>query len=195
MIMIEQSFTLIPFPAPQVPSVSLTGNLSLHQNLLTLHYAMQGKVEEVEFPPLSEMPSRKEGLWKGTCFECFLAVQNEPGYWEFHFSPSGDWNVYWMDAYRRIGFREELAISHLPFVFKRSPEGYSLDVSVDLETLMGPVNELQMAITAIIKTRDGNETYWALTHPAQHPDFHLRQGFVMELAGQSHPSPQSALDG
>lgn len=193
--MIERTFTLIPFPSQQILSISITGDLSFHHNFLTLHYALSGDLDAILLPPASDTPRRRDELWQSTCFEFFLAHKDQPGYWEFNLSPSGDWNVYWMDTYRRIGFREEAAISLLPFVFKRSPEGYSLDVSVDLKTILEPGNELQMAITAILQTRDGNETFWALTHPAPYPDFHLREGFVLQLAEQTHPSPQSALDG
>jgi hypothetical protein len=140
-------------------------------------------------------PSRKDELWKATCFEFFLAIKGQPGYWEFNLAPCGDWNVYRMDAYRRVGFREETAISRLHFEFKKESGGYSLDVSVDMASLIQPEQELQMAITAIIQTMDGIETYWALAHPASHADFHLRESFILALAGQTHPLEQSARDG
>ena len=137
----------------------------------------------------------KDELWKATCFEFFLAVKGQPGYWEFNMSSSGDWNVYRMDAYRRVSFREESAISQLLFESGKRSDGYSLDVSVSLDSIIERGAELQVAITAVIQTLDGDETYWALTHPAPYADFHLRESFILELAEQIHPSPQSALDG
>jgi hypothetical protein len=193
--MIEQTFTLIPFPAPEIPAVSLTGTLSLDRNVLTLHYALVGNTEDVLLPPVSLTPSRKDELWKRTCFEFFLAIKDQPGYWEFNMSPSGDWNVYRMDAYRRVGFRVEIAISELPFEFKKELDNFLLETAVDLTGILRPQEELQMGIAAILQTKDGNETYWALTHPAPHPDFHLRDSFILPRAGQTHPSAQSALDG
>ena len=193
--MIEQSFRLIPFPAPHIPAISLTGKCSLHDNYLDLHYSLAGNIEEILLPPPSPSPSRKDELWKETCFELFLAIKGQPGYWEFNLAPCGDWNVYRMDAYRRTGFREETAISQLHFEFKRESDACSLDVSVDLASLIYPQQELQMAITAIIQTMAGIETYWALTHPAPYADFHLREGFILGLAGQTHPSEQPAPDG
>jgi hypothetical protein len=193
--MIERSFTLTPFPAPNIPAISFTGKLSLEDNFLHLHYSLTGNIEEVLLPPPSLRPGRKDELWKATCFEFFVAIKDQPAYWEFNMSPSGDWNVYRMDAYRRIGFREEPAISQLRFEFKKESDACSLDVSVDLASLIYPQQEPQMAITAIIQAKDGNEMYWALAHPASHADFHLRESFILSLAGQTHPLEQSARDG
>lgn len=193
--MTEHLFSLIPFAAPAIPAITLGGRISLQNSLLVLHYLLVGNLDEVRFPPSSPSLSRKDDLWKATCFEFFLAVRDEPGYWEFNMSPSGDWNVYRMDAYRRIGFREETKIPQLPFEIKRDVDRFWLDIAVDLTPLVRPKQELQMGITAIIQGRDGVKTYWALAHPAPHADFHLRQSFTLALARQTHPLGQPALDG
>src|SRR5215211_3872200 len=186
----EQLFSLTPFPAPNIPAITITGSVSLQNNLLSLHYSLEGSIEDVLLRPTPPNPSRKNGLWKGTCFEFFLAIKDQPGYWEFNMSPSGDWNVYRMDDYRRVGFREETAISQLPFGFKKELGRHLLDVFVDLSSLIQPHDELQLAITAVIQAKDGAETYWALVHPAPYIDFHLRESFILALAGQTHPSGQ-----
>ncbi|MGZ9226183.1 MAG: DOMON-like domain-containing protein [Anaerolineales bacterium] len=193
--MIEQSFSLIPFPAPYTPALSLTGTLFLQKKLLSLHYSVEGEIERVLLPLVSPNPSRKDELWKATCLEFFLAIKGQPGYWEFNMSPSGDWNVYRMDAYRRIGFREETTISQLPFEFRKEAGRYFLDVPVDLSPVIPTEQALQIGITAIIQTKDGRESYWALVHPATHADFHLRESFILEPAAQIHPSAGSARDG
>ena len=193
--MIEHAFTLIPFSAPHIPAISLSGTLLLENHVLTLHYSVTGHTDRVLLPPTSLPPTRKDELWKGTCFECFLAIKDQPGYWEFNLSPSGDWNVYRIDAYRRVGFREERAISQLHFEFRKEWNGLLLDASVGLTPLCVPGSQLQVAVTAIIQTQEGSETYWALTHPAPQADFHLRESFILEMAEQIHPSLQSAPDG
>lgn len=193
--MTERSFRLIPFPSARVPSVSLTGRFSFENRILSLHYSLVGDLEDIFLPPISPDPARRDELWKATCFEFFLAVRDEPGYWEFNISPSGDWNVYRMDAYRRVGFREETLLSWLHSEFKELSAEYWLDVSVDLTPLIRPGHEMFMAITAILQTKDGSETYWALAHPAAQADFHLREGFILPLARQTHPSERSARAG
>ena len=183
-----QSFSLIPFRAANLPAIRISGTVALQNHHLAIHYFLAGKVKDITLPPLSQHPGRRDELWKATCFEFFLAFKDGPGYWEFNMSPSGDWNVYRMDAYRRIGFREESAIENLPFTFKKEAEKYSLDAVVDLSSFMPPRKEVELGVTAIIQTTDGRETYWALTHPGLEADFHLRDGFILALAGQTHPS-------
>jgi hypothetical protein len=74
----------------------------------------------------------------------------------------------------------------LPFEIKHESDKLSLEVSVDLSVMWPPEQDLQLAITAIIQSKDGRETYWALAHPAPYADFHLRESFILSLAGQTH---------
>jgi hypothetical protein len=193
--MIEQSFSLSPFPKPDLPKLSLTGMLFLQKKVLTLQYSVEGEIECILLPLISPNPNRQDELWKATCFEFFLAIKDQPGYWEFNMSPSGDWNVYRMNAYRRIGFREEMTISQLPFEFIKEAGRYFLEVTIDLSLVIPPEDELQIGVTAVIQTKDGQESYWALVHPAPHADFHLRASFILEPEAQNHLSARSAQDG
>jgi hypothetical protein len=193
--MTKHAFSLIPFPAPNIPVISITGEISLQKNRVHLHYSLAGKIENVLLPPTCVNPSRKDELWKKTCFEFFLAIKDQPQYWEFNMSPSGDWNVYHMEAYRRIGFREETSIQRLPFEVRSEAGKFHLDALVDLDPILPPDQFLEFGITAVMQTADGNETYWALTHPAPFADFHLRESFILALAEQAHLSRQSAPSG
>ena len=191
--MTERSFSLVPFPAPNIPNISITGKISLQKNIVHLRYSLSGEIENILLPPASVNPSRKDDLWKMTCFELFLALKDQPQYWEFNMSPSGDWNVYHMDAYRRVSFREETSIRRLPFENGNEAGVFHLNALVDLHPILPPNQLLEFGITAIIQTIDSNETYWALAHPAPFADFHLRESFILGLAGQTHLSQQSAL--
>jgi hypothetical protein len=193
--MTERSFSLIPFDAPKIPKISITGKVSLQNNIMTVHYLLAGKLEDISLPSRSLNPSREDDLWKMTCFEFFLAMKGQPQYWEFNMSPSGDWNVYHMDAYRRIGFREETSIQRLPFECWNEAGIFHLNLCVDLNPILEQDQFLELGITAIIQTTGGNETYWALSHPASSADFHLRESFILELAEQAHLSKQSAPGG
>jgi hypothetical protein len=157
-----------------------------------LHYALAGNLEEIILPAPSPNPGRKDELWKSTCFECFIAIKDQPQYWEFNMSPSGAWNVYRMDAYRRVGFREATSIERLPFETQKEANTFVLNAVVDVSSLFQLNDLLEVAITAIIQTKDGKETYWALTHPMPQADFHLRESFILALAPQIHPLGQSA---
>ena len=170
-------FQLVPFGKHNIPDIAITGVATRLDNQLSIRYEVSGDVGRILFPVLSISPSRKDDLWKATCFEFFLAIPDQPQYWEFNMSPSGDWNVYQMEAYRRIGFCEEISISHLPFQFALP----NLELSVNLNPLFQPAQPLQIGITAIIQTLDGVETYWALAHPGPQADFHLRESFILSL--------------
>lgn len=189
--MTNASFRLVPFPGGDIPEISITGKISLPNRILILHYLLEGKIEEILFPRRSVEPGRRDELWKMTCFEFFLAIKDQPQYWEFNLSPSGDWNIYYMDAYRRVGFRQEESIQRLRLDVQRAEGSLYLDALVDLDPILEPGVSLDLGITAIIQAADGKETYWALIHPGVVPDFHLRESFVLELTGQSHLARQS----
>ena len=176
-----QTFKLIPYPADNLPKIGITGELIRSDNNIFIHYAVSGEIDRILLPAKSPSPSRTDDLWKATCFEFFVAIPNQPGYWEFNMSPSSDWNVYGMDAYRKVGFREETGFTKLPFVFKETDQQLSLDISVDLFPILQPQQTAQIGITAIIQTMEGNESYWALAHPGSQADFHLREGFVLSV--------------
>jgi len=38
-----------------------------------------------------------------------------------------------------------------------------------------------VAITAVLQSRDGTCSYWALLHPGPEADFHRREGFALRL--------------
>ncbi len=190
--MSRQTFSLTPFPFPNTPSLTISGNIARQNNVLALHFVLVGDIREVILPPPSAPPGRKNELWETTCFEFFLAIEGQPQYWEFNASPSGDWNVYHMDAYRRIGFRKETSIQRLQLEARKEARTFTLDTAVDLTPILPASQSLEVGITAVIQTKDGSETYWALAHPGSQPDFHRRESFTLALAGQTRLSPRSA---
>jgi hypothetical protein len=45
-------------------------------------------------------------------------------------------------------------------------------------------SSLRLALSVVVEETDGRLSYWAITHPAERPDFHHRDGFVLPL---EHP--------
>lgn len=180
--MTEQSFSLIPFPNTNVPDITINGKILRQNNLLTIHYALTGEIKHIFLPSLSVNPTREDNLWKATCLEFFLAVKDSPEYWEFNLSPSGDWNVYVMDAYRQVNMREETRIQRLQFERQKHTNDFLLSTAVDLNPIIQIEEILEIGVTAVIQTKEGGETYWALIHPAPEADFHLRESFILALA-------------
>ena len=180
--MTELPFLLIPFLDANVPDITIKGKILRQNNLFTIHYALTGKIEDIFLPSLLVNPTRKDDLWKTTCLEFFVAIEDLPQYWEFNLSPSGDWNVYYMDAYRRIGFREETSIKRLQFETQKAANSFLLTAGVDLKPIIRLEQILEVGVTAVIQTKEGRETYWALKHPASEADFHQRESFDLAMA-------------
>jgi hypothetical protein len=179
--MIEHSFELIPFPDSSIPKINVTGSVVREGNVLTIQYTLSGTVDDIQFPSLTPQPGRRNGLWLATCFEFFLALVEQPQYWEFNLSPSGDWNVYRMNAYRQISFQEEELITDLSLEMRKEMDCYHLGTLVDLNPVLSGGMPLLMGVSSVIQTLDGHETYWALTHPRPQADFHLRESFILTL--------------
>ncbi|MBW4577260.1 MAG: DOMON-like domain-containing protein [Aphanothece sp. CMT-3BRIN-NPC111] len=177
----EQNFSLEPFPtASPVPDLKVTGNIARYSNTLAIRYRLQGNLGELVIPPPVDMPTRKNELWEETCLEFFLAVKNSPGYWEFNLSPAGHWAVYRFAGYRQ-GMQEEMAFTSLPFSVQNQSNSLSLALEIDLDNIVQASQTLEVAISAVIKHRDGELSYWALAHTGSQADFHQRDSFQVEL--------------
>jgi hypothetical protein len=177
----QKRFELVPFPDLEIPDIKITGNVFRDGNLLTVQYSLSGKIEQVLFPNVHPRPGRKDKLWLVTCFEFFLALPGQPQYWEFNLSPAGDWNAFHMDAYRRIGFRQEESIQNPEIKLANDIDCFKLDATIDLDPIFTSETKIQAAVTSVIQTRQGHETYWALVHPQPQADFHLRESFLLTL--------------
>ncbi len=96
-------------------------------------------------------------------------------------SPSGDWNVYVMDAYRQVGMREETLIKWFPFEVQKEAKSLSLELAINLDLIIERKMPIQVGIATVIQRLNGQVTYWALVHPRPEADFHVREGFVLEF--------------
>ena len=180
--MTRQSFSLIPFTIQDTPDLTITGEVTRQSSTFYIHYVLAGSLGTIALPALNANAARKDELWKATCFEFFLATKDKTQYWEFNMSPSGDWNVYVMDAYRQMGMREETRIKRLPFDVQKGPKSLSLELAINLDPIIESKMLIEVGIASVIRRLNGQETYWALVHPRPQADFHLREGFVLEFA-------------
>ncbi|MEH2077072.1 MAG: DOMON-like domain-containing protein [Nostoc sp.] len=177
----EQTFSLQPFPSNESPpNLKISGNIVRNGNKLAIRYMLEGDLKEIAVFPLSNTPSRKHELWKETCFEFFLGIKNSARYWELNLSPVGHWNVYRLDGYRQ-GMQEETAFENLPFNIQNQTDVLIVGLDIDLDKIMSVQQAIEVAITTVIKDRNGEVTYWALTHLGAEADFHLRDSFIIHL--------------
>jgi hypothetical protein len=174
-----QSFSLKPFPSNKPRSdLEISGSITRHSDTLAIRYTLHGALTELHISAPAAAPVRKHGLWEETCFECFLAVENSPRYWEFNLSPAGHWNGYRFAAYRQ-GMQEETSFQALPSSVESQRDALLLAVELDLGRIIPTNQTLEIAVSTVIRHKDGTLTYWALTHPGPQPDFHRRDSFII----------------
>ena len=172
-------------PASQCVAVrAIEVRARLAQNgALALNYRLRGDPEGIRIPEPA-LPSASDGLWQHTCLEAFVAAVDGPEYREFNFSPSGQWASYRFSAGRQRDFGFIPAVAP-QIAFHRCTDGFRLDAVIAPELL--PTDAiLNIGLVAVIEARDGSKSYWALTHCAAQPDFHLRQSFSLTL---QRPTP------
>jgi hypothetical protein len=69
----------------------------------------------------------------------------------------------------------------LPFEVLQENDNLQLNLKVDLQRILPPEQSLEVGVTAVIKDRASQLSYWALTHPGKEADFHDRDAFVIYL--------------
>lgn len=150
---------------------------------LALSYRLAGAMESLILPGDSTRPARRNELWRHTCCELFIAAGAGPDYWECNMSPSGDWAVYRFTAYRE-GMSSPPLAGQPAILAERGRRQFTLRVTLDIGALdLAPASRdgIRLAIAAVIETREGALSYWALRHPPGRPNFHHPDSFVLVL--------------
>ncbi len=170
---------LQPHPAhPPSTLTSLTARIERTASGFQITYDLGANLSALRIPAPAA-PARTDELWKTTCFELFLRQPHGPGYFEFNFSPSTQWA-----AYSFTGRREGMApldIAAPAITRQQTAEGLTLTVQLDLPPSPPANSPLRAALTAIVEDATGARSFWAITHPAEAPDFHHPDGFALTL--------------
>jgi hypothetical protein len=74
--------------------------------------------------------------------------------------------------------RPESLVSDPVITASRQGREYVLDAVVPWPPAS---SELELGIACVIERLDGTKSYWALRHPAERPDFHRRDAFLVRL--------------
>ena len=166
--------------------------------------------------PDPAVPQRTVGLWEHTCFELFLMDPSSGSYFEFNFSPSGEWAAYRFDSYR--AGRRDLDVAQ-PLIATADPAQFELAIEAHLRatgvdeasirqlaeasqpmpeprhfTLSAILDDPRLeddkdwvaGVSAVIEEADGTKSFWALAHPPGGPDFHHPACFTLELPPPAH---------
>lgn len=139
-------------------------------------FRLEGDVDAIRFEPPGPI-ERGDRLWESTCFEIFAINPTGIRYEEINLSPSRKWAGYSFAGYRspilaEVGHVAEIETSISENEFRlQAISGFSID----------PSTSWLCNLSAVIEEKDGNISYWALTHPPGKPDFHHRDCFTLEL--------------
>jgi hypothetical protein len=143
---------------------------------LEARFEIRGDIGAIVLPPYGR-GERREGLWKSTCLEAFVAPASGPAYVEFNLSPSGDWA-----AYRFDGERQGMAplVASAPILTSSSSTNSArFDALFDIAAL--PFAPSRAGITLVIEHVGGARSYWALAHCRERPDFHDPRSFTLDI--------------
>lgn len=180
--MTDRLVPLIAFAPATEPAPVLRAGIERRSGRLSLRYVLGGTVRNVRLSERASEPQRADDLWTQTCFEAFLAPAGGEAYWEINLSPSGDWNVYRFDGYRR-GMQPETRVTAAVTEFERASCGtVTLRAAIDLAPLPElALGALDASLAAVVQMSDGMRSYWAVAHETDRPDFHRRGSFVIRL--------------
>ena len=148
---------------------------------IALSYILRGELDRLLIPT-PRTPCRRDGLWRHTCFELFIAAENSSAYLEFNFSPSGEWAAYAFRAYRDGGPIESDDLDP-KIVVRREADTLELSAVIRLDRLSAIPSDatIPLGVSAVVEELDGSVSYWALKHPPGKPDFHHPDNFILEI--------------
>lgn len=178
---VRRWINLTPHPSARVEAVHAVKARALRSATeLRIGFRLYGDLSHIVVPPPAA-PRIDTELWRHTCFETFVRVDGEAGYYEFNFAPSGAWAVYAFSGYRAGGplgdesMRPEIAV-------RATPARLELDALVRLERVaeLRRAARLRVGLSAVLESR-GGFSYWALCHLMERPDFHHPGGFTLLL--------------
>ena len=177
------NYPLLPHPTSQCGAVSEISVAVARPSFerLTLEFRLAGELDMLRIPE-PRPPVRSDGLWRHCCFEAFIGHGSASDYWEYNFSPSGAWAAYHFTAYREA--MAPLMKGGAPDIAQKfGSDAIELSVVIDIAWLArSPAGaRLRLGAAAVIEDKARVLSYWALKHPAEKPDFHHAEGFVVAL--------------
>ncbi|MFT5699351.1 MAG: hypothetical protein ACI8ZB_002209 [Desulforhopalus sp.] len=127
---------------------------------------------------------RVDDLWHHSCFELFVREVGEKTsrYFECNFSPSGQWNVYRFDSYRKKMEQADLKSEPVSST-EITKKIFTIRAEVDLTGLVPESSAVEIGVGCVVENKDGKLGYWALSHPGEKPDFHDPRSFIIRLIG------------
>lgn len=132
---------------------------------------------DVDWPLVDPNPQRLDNLWQATCFECFLGLSDSTSYIEINASPAGHWQAYHFKTYR-----DERSICGDVAVEVQALPTKSIIINVDIDHPDFVTSPWEISPSVILFSKGGKQSFYAIQHPKQQPDFHWAQSRTLRLA-------------
>jgi hypothetical protein len=171
-------FPLIPYSV--LPNKNFNFNVEINQNAdaFFISFLLAGDLSLIDFGDSTPKKTRTMKLWEKTCFELFLKNSRDE-YLEFNFSPSFEWNNFYF---------EKKGNPVVPFEKMQRPE---TDILLSIEKFFlvaeikkeffpenfNTLNKMSAGISAVLKLKNNENSYWALSHEDSKPNFHHFDSF------------------
>ena len=118
-----------------------------YPGLLDIQYQFSGELIQITWPAATNKAQRKDKLWQQTCMELFIAEQHSERYFEFNFSPNGDWQSYEFLSYRSL-LSQPKSIKPPEIDKLDNRDGVSYSASLDL-TPLSLAMPLQLGLSTV----------------------------------------------
>ncbi len=170
---------LTPFQSnPFRLSVLAAAVFSHETKTLFLKFELQDPKKVIEYADsTSQIQTRKDGLWKETCFEVFLQPIGRENYFEINLSTDGHWNAYSFSQYRTPQPPHATDKVELK-QYNWSSDRRTLTAEIQIND---PCDQWKMGLTSVLKSKMSDDVfYFALKHRPEKADFHWSESFVLE---------------
>ncbi len=171
---------LIAFDPQFLQEFSISADLQIQtENTLQLQFEISDPMNEVDFESnhintVGTQLNRENDLWKSTCFELFLNPVGEKNYFEFNFGLKPTWNNYVFDEYRKP---QPVKLCYDFEIQKMQWKKNKLKIDLLNRTAFQKFN---VSLTAVIKNKKNQVSYFALAHVESKPDFHSLKSFQLQ---------------
>lgn len=186
------SYSLTPFSAHPT-SYAVEVSAARQKNVLSLIFTVTDPQHQIIWPHAEPTAThhRQDYLWENTCFEAFIGIKNRSEYFELNLSTQLAWNLYRFTDYRTPNTMPPIAVTE-PALLRFEVKDHTLLAEIDLTALKLTNQEIQLGLTAVIKTHDSTE-YLSLNHPKSEADFHDARGWTIQLLPETQ-IPESIVD-
>lgn len=170
------------------PEIRIQANIEWVQKSILLSFEIYDP-SNIILNPLSEelKPSRRNELWKHTCFEAFLKLPQTTHYFEINQNQSKDWNVYEFSEYR-TGMQESKHLMLMQLSTQKSEPQHKTKIISEYQWSQNFLSQnnfetLQVGLCAVIESVHQTIDYYGITHSNKdQPDFHHFNSYKYTLS-------------